>query len=105
MDIAIHAPEPIAPQVRAYIEYRMFSAIGRFGRECVRLSVHLDATGARHCCSLALDLEPAGRVRARATADHPYAAVDQSAQRLSRGVERRLQAGRREPDHTRRRKR
>jgi ribosomal subunit interface protein len=94
MDIAIHGPEPITPQIRAYVEYRMFSAIGRFGRNCAHLSVRLDSTeaGVRRCCALALDLEPTGQVRARATADHLYAAVDKSAQRLSRGVERRLRA-------------
>jgi ribosome-associated translation inhibitor RaiA len=104
MNIAIHAHEPITPQVRAYIEYRMFSAIGRLGRKCVHLSVRLHSTelGARHCCALALDLKQAGHVRVRATADHLYAAVDQSAQRLSRGVERRLRARSRTPNHKRR---
>ena len=104
MNISIHAREPIAPQVRAYIEYRMFSAIGRLGRTCAHLSVRLESTEARsrHSCSLALDLKPAGHVRVRATADHLYAAVDQSARRLSRAAERRLQAGSREPDHKRR---
>jgi ribosome-associated translation inhibitor RaiA len=104
MKIAIHTHEPITPQARGYIEYRMFSAIGRFGRKCVHLSVRLDSTevGSRHCCALALDLKPAGHVRARATADHLYAAVDQSAQRLSRGVERLLQPRSREPNHKRR---
>ena len=100
MEIAIDAHEPIAPQVRAYIEYRMFSAIGRFGRRCERLSVRLDSTdvGARHRCSLALDLKPAGKVRVRGSADHLYAAVDRAAQRLSSRVEHRLRAGSREPD-------
>ena len=104
MNIAIHADEPVTPQVRAYIEYRLFSAIGRFAHECGHLSVRLHSTevGARHCCALALDLKPAGHVRVRATADHLYAAVDKSAQRLSRGMERRLRAGSREPNQKRR---
>ena len=78
----------------------MFSAIGRFGRKCVHLSVRLDSTDVRdrHSCVLALDLKPAGHIRVRATADHLYAAVDQSAQRLALGVERRLQAGSHEPN-------
>jgi ribosome-associated translation inhibitor RaiA len=99
MHIAIHAPEPVAPQVRAYIEYRIFSAIGRFGRKCVRLSVRLTSTEgrARHRCSLALDLEPPGHVRVGATAGHLYAAVDQSARRLSRAAERRLAGNRPAP--------
>src|SRR5687768_11906767 len=105
MNIAIHAQEPVAPQVRAYIEYRMFSAIGRFGRKCGRLSVRLGSTpvGTQYCCAVALDLKPAGRIRVRATADHLYAAVDQSAERLSRGVERRLHAGTFERSHAGRR--
>ena len=100
MNIAIHAKEPIAAQVRAYIEYRMFSAMSRFGRRIARLSVRLDSThvGNRYSCAVALDLTPAGRVRVRATADHPYAAIDQSAERLSRGVERRLRGSSLEPD-------
>ena len=82
-------------QVRAYVEYRMFSAVSRFGRQCVRLNVHLeesDATpvGTRYGCAVALQLSPPGRVRVRATADRLYAAVDESAERLSRGVQRRL---------------
>ena len=84
----------------------MFSAMSRFGHKFARLSVRLDSTqvGDRHCCTVALDLTPGGRVRVRATADHLYAAVDQSAQRLSLGVERRLQAGSHESNHKRRKK-
>ena len=104
MKIAIHTHEPLTAQARGYIEYRMFSAIGRFGRSCAHLNVRLHSTdpGARHCCALALDLKPAGHVRVRATADHLYAAVDQSAQLLARNVERRLLASSREPNHKRR---
>jgi ribosomal subunit interface protein len=87
----------VADQCRAYIEYRMFSAVSRFGRRCVRVSVRLEESDSTHVgtqyrCAVALDLSPAGRVRVRATADRLYAAVDRSAERLSRGVERRLGA-------------
>ena len=104
MDIAINAHEPVDPQVRAYIEYRMFSAVSRFCRRCVRLRVRLVSTrvGNQHCCTVALDVKPTGQVRARATANHLYAAVDQSAERLSRAVQRRLGADSVESDHVRR---
>jgi ribosome-associated translation inhibitor RaiA len=92
MDMSIHAHEPIEPTVRAYIEYRMFSAIGHLGHALGHLDVRLDSkdAGARRGCTLAVDLTAGGQVRARATADHLYAAVDRSARRLVRRVERRL---------------
>ena len=99
MDIAVHTHGlRIGARVRAYVEYRMFSAISRFGRRCVRLRVRLDESeservGTQYRCSVTLDLTPAARVRVRATADRLYAAVDQSAERLSRAVEQRLAAG------------
>jgi ribosomal subunit interface protein len=100
MNIAIHSREEVPAQVRAYIEYRMFSAISRFGRQCVRLNVRLDSTRVgTQCCAVVLDLEAAGQVRARATADHLFAAVDQCAERLARGVERRLSTGSLETRH------
>ncbi len=104
MNMSIHAHEPVEPPVRAYIEYRMFSAIGHLRGTWEHLDVRLDSTGmgARHACTLALDLKAGGRVRVRATADHLYAAVDRSARRLSRRVERRLQAD--GPAETKRRK-
>jgi ribosomal subunit interface protein len=99
MNIAIHAQGvAVDDQLRAYIEYRMFSAISRFGRRCLRVGVHLEESeatqaGTRYRCAVALQLNPLGRVRVRATADRLYAAVDESAERLSRRVERRLGAG------------
>jgi ribosome-associated translation inhibitor RaiA len=94
MNMSIHAHESIEPPVRAYIEYRMFSAIGHLGDAWEHLDVHLDSTDAgRRGCTLALGLKAGGRVRARATADHLYAAVDRCARRLVRRMERRLTAG------------
>jgi ribosomal subunit interface protein len=98
MNIAIHPQGVELPdQVRAYIEYRIFSAISRFGRRCVRVSVRLEECDVtqvrtRYRCAVALHLTPFGQVRVRATADGLYAVVDESAERLSRGAERRLSA-------------
>jgi ribosomal subunit interface protein len=107
MDIAVHAHGlKVGARVRAYVEYRMFSAISRFDRRCACLSVRLEESasarvGTRYRCSVALDLTPAARVRVRATADRLYAAIDQCAERLSRGVEQRLGAGAFEPGYRR----
>ena len=97
MNITIHAQEPVDARVRAYVEYRMFSAISRFGSRCAQLDVRLDSTQPGIWCALTLDLKPAGRVRVRATADRLYAAIDRSAERLLRSLERRLRAGSFEP--------
>ena len=110
MNIAVHAHGLKADaQVQAYVEYRIFSAISRFGRRCVRVSVRLEESesaqvGTQYRCAVTLEWTPAARVRVRATADRLYAAVDQSAERLSRGVERRLRAGSFEPGYRRGRK-
>lgn len=91
MQIAIHAVEfGLTTQVRAYVEYRMFSATSRFGRACERLSVTLDQrkafeAGAQYRCSAVLDLIPAGQIRVSATSDRLYAAIDEAAERLASG--------------------
>ncbi len=98
MKIAIHGVRlGLAAQVRAYVEYRMFSAISRFGRACERLSIRLEEceatrTGARYRCSAVLDLMPAGQIRVRATGDRLYGAIDVAAERLANGLDRRLVA-------------
>jgi ribosomal subunit interface protein len=96
MNISVRTPGiEVGADARAYIEYRMFSVISRFGRRCVRLSVRLEqhapATDrAPYGCTVAVHLQPAQRIRIRASADRLYAAVDRCAERLSRGLERRL---------------
>jgi ribosomal subunit interface protein len=97
MKIAIHAVRfSLATQVRAYVEYRMFSATSRFGRVCERLRIRLveceaTRTGSRYRCSAVLDLAPAGRIRVRAAGERLYEAIDEAAERLARGVKRRLE--------------
>jgi ribosomal subunit interface protein len=99
MNIAVEAEGlKFTAQIRAYVEYRMFSAISRFGGRCVSLSVSLEETesaqlGTQYRCAAILYLTPSGRVRVSAASDRPYAAVDQSAERLSRAVARRLKQG------------
>lgn len=91
MQIAVQAESlSLTTQVRAYVEYRMFSATSRFGTACERLSITLDErdvfrTGARYRCSAVLDLTPVGQIRVSATSDRLYAAVDEAADRLARG--------------------
>jgi ribosome-associated translation inhibitor RaiA len=94
MNIAVQAEGlTFTPQIRAYVEYRMFSAISRFGGRCVSLSVSLEESGSQYRCAAILYLTPSGRVRVSAAADRPYAAVDQSPERLSHAVARRLKQG------------
>lgn len=94
MNIAVHAEGlTFTAQIRAYVEYRMFSAISRFGGRCVSLSVSLEESESQYRCAAILYLTPSGRVRVSAAANRPYAAVDQSAERLSRAVARRLKQG------------
>lgn len=104
MKIAIHAVRlSLATQVRAYVEYRMFSATSRFGRAGKGLRIRLEEcdatrTGALYRCSAILDVMPAGRIRVRATGDRLYRAIDKAAERLAHGVERHLAAENRDRD-------
>jgi hypothetical protein len=96
MRIAIHAPKlGIARKGHAYVEYRMFSAISRFGLDHARLRIDLDEDHEAHAaapyrCSVVLQWAPAERIRVRARAERLYRAVDAAAERLADGVERRL---------------
>jgi hypothetical protein len=96
MRIAVHSPKlDLARQGGAYAEYRMFSAVSRFGMDRARLRVHLfedDGAdpGARYQCAVVLECPRAGRIRVRATAEGIYRVVDAAAERLARCVERRL---------------
>jgi ribosome-associated translation inhibitor RaiA len=82
-------------QVRAYVEYRMFSALSRFGPACSGLSIRLEDNHtapmkAQYRCSAVVDLLPAARVRARSSGDRLYGTIDTVAERLACAVERRL---------------
>jgi ribosome-associated translation inhibitor RaiA len=96
MRIAIHTSNvDLVRQGRAYVEYRMFSAISRFGLDHARLRILLDADHEAHAaapyqCSVVLQWAPAGRIRVRTRAERLYRAVDAAAERLADGVEHRL---------------
>lgn len=91
MQIAIQGVNlSLTPQVRGYVEDRMFSATRRFGTAGELLRITLDErevirAGARYRCSAVLHLTPVGQVRVSATSDRLYAAIDEAAERLSRG--------------------
>jgi len=82
----------LTEQGRAYVEYRMFSAISRYGARNARLAVRLEARGldVGFRCLADLQLDGTTHVQVRATADRLYAAIDRAAQRLARAVEHRL---------------
>jgi ribosome-associated translation inhibitor RaiA len=93
MRIAIRTSNvDLARQGHAYVEYRMFSAISRFGLDHARLRVHLKDDhahypAARYRCSALLEWAPAGRIRVRTAADRLYGAVDAAADHLTDRVE------------------
>lgn len=83
----------LTPQIRAYVEYRMFSATCRFGRSAKRLSVKLDERetarpGAMYRCLAVLDLMPTGQIQVSAADDRLYGAIDAAAERLARDGDR-----------------
>jgi ribosome-associated translation inhibitor RaiA len=96
MRIAIHASNlGLACQDRAYVEYRMFSAISRFGLEHAHLRIDLDENDRAHAaalyrCVVLLKWAAEERIRVRARAERLYRAVDAAAQRLADRVHRRL---------------
>ena len=102
MQIAIHAVNlSLTAQVRAYVEYRMFSATSRFGPASPLLRITLDErevirTEARYRCSAVLDLTPVGQIRVSAASDRLYAAIDEAAELLSRAGDHHLSTRRRE---------
>jgi len=91
----------IVRQARAYAEYRMFAAVGKFGSPEDRLSVQLDCsdeTGRQYRCEVTLQLNRVGRIRAQASADRLFAAIDRTAERLADRVALRLSTMRWEPE-------
>jgi ribosome-associated translation inhibitor RaiA len=84
----------LSDPLRAYVEYRMFSAASRFDGRDGRLSVRLEPAGidarARYRCVASMDLRPARPLRVSASSDLLHAAVDRAAERLSRSAERRM---------------
>jgi ribosome-associated translation inhibitor RaiA len=80
--------------VRAYAEYRMFAAVGRFGGRASRVNVRLEKLNKenRYKCAAVLELSPAARVRVHATASRLYGAIDRAAERLAQRAEDRLSA-------------
>jgi ribosome-associated translation inhibitor RaiA len=88
-----------AVQQRAYIEYRLFSAIRRFSRDCTRLAIRVEEGDSgpkrgRYRCSVVLDMMPGEQVRIRAMGSRLYGAIDRAADRLALAVERRVTKGR-----------
>jgi hypothetical protein len=79
----------LSDQGRAYAEYRVFTAVSRFGGRGARLDIRLEACAPRpgFLCVAALHLDDGNRVLVRATGDPLSAAVDRGAARLARAAE------------------
>jgi hypothetical protein len=105
MRITIHTPgADLADQVRAYAEYRVFSAVARFGRTVNLVEVTLDADNAddanqgsgerQYTCSVVARTSGGEQVAVRAGSDHAYSVVDRAARQMTAALERRQSAGR-----------
>ncbi len=87
----------LSDQRRAYIEYRVFSAVRRFagqgGTVDVRLEDRGSRKGARYVCTATAVFVPDGRVRVASAAEELQTAIERAADQLSGMVHRHL-AGR-----------
>jgi ribosome-associated translation inhibitor RaiA len=105
MRITIHTSgADLAEQVRAYSEYRVFSAVARFGRTVDLVEVTIDAenpdapeerAAERHyTCSIVARTSAGDQVAVRAGSDHPYSVIDRAARQMTTALERRQSAAR-----------
>ncbi len=105
MRITIHTPgADLADQVRAYAEYRVFSAVARFGRTVDVVEVTLDAdtladaehegSGRHYSCSIVARTTAGEQITVRAGSDHPYSVVDRASRQMTTALERRQSASR-----------
>lgn len=83
----------LADEKRAYAEYRLFRAIAPYQSHvgAVDVGVGRDlAVQRQFLCTVAVDLGHSGRIRTRARARHPSAAIDMAADRTARLIGRRM---------------
>jgi ribosome-associated translation inhibitor RaiA len=105
MRITIHTPGAgVADQVRTYAEYRVFSAVARFGRTVDLVEVTLDEDtpdGSEHVspqrhytCSIVARMGDNAQIAVRAGSDHAYSVVDRASRQMTTALERRQSAPR-----------
>jgi len=87
----------LVDQGRAYLEYRMFSALSRFDLKDARLSVRLEEhtsarADARYRCVATLEIASGTHSQVTTVAEQLYAVIDRAAERLSADVGARLAA-------------
>jgi hypothetical protein len=76
----------LSTQARSYAEYRVFASLSRHAREVRGASMEFrrDVRGPNGIvCVVSVALAPIGLIQIRATAKHPYAAIDRAAQRVA----------------------
>jgi ribosome-associated translation inhibitor RaiA len=100
MRINIHTPVAgLADQVRAYAEYRVFSAVARFGRTVQLVDVTIDADNntndaehrtaeRQYSCSIVARTTDGEQIAVRAGSDHPYSVVDRASRQMTAALER-----------------
>lgn len=79
-------------EARAYLEFRFFSALSRFGSRVFAVRVQVRGDPARRTaadihCRIAVILQPEGDVVIEGRASRLYAAIDQVADRIASAVD------------------
>ena len=90
MRIEVLGGETISAQARTYAEYRLFAALSQIvdtnlvKHARVQLRSKRGRRGDRVSCTVIVDVEGGHPLRARASADHLYAAINRAVERLSK---------------------
>ena len=79
----------LSAQARSYAEYRVFASLTRDALAVRAASVELGRKAGHAAgvvCAITITLASTGLVQVRATAKHPYAAIDRAAQRAAEAM-------------------
>ena len=91
MHIEVLGEDGISAQARTYAEYRLFAALSqavdsnRVTHACVILQWRSHPANDRVSCLVTVAMEGGAFRRVRASATHPYAAINRAIERLGKG--------------------
>lgn len=81
----------LEPQIRAYAEFRIFSALARYdGVSNARVTLSDEAGGGMRC-AVTVDLDTSASIRALARGAHAAGTIDRAAERVAHLMRRRSQ--------------
>jgi ribosome-associated translation inhibitor RaiA len=86
--------ESTSAQVRAYAEFRVFTALARHSQSVRSASVVLQRVACERAgdgvvCAVTIALDPSGSVRIRVCGHYPYGAINRAAERVDSLMRRR----------------